>query len=190
MSPEIKNWKSMIDSGAAILKKRTGDDVGTWVARACSTGARTEAALREWLGGQGVTGYGQDAVIWEVCGYPEFLLKSAAELIDGQYADRPGLRPVADALLQLAADMDGVEIQARKTLIALQSPRRKFAQIQATTKSAVDLVLRLDQPVAGRLEQVKTPAGDPFSRRVRLRSADDADAEVAQLLAAAARQNS
>ena len=38
-------------------------------------------------------------------GYPDFFLSSADELIDGQYADRPQLRPIFDALIEAAAIM-------------------------------------------------------------------------------------
>src|SRR2546422_9652319 len=77
-------------------------------------------------------------------GYPDFLLATADELIDGQYADRAQLRPIFDALIDAAAGLGHVTIQARKTHVSLVSPRRTFARVQATTKNRVDLGLRVE----------------------------------------------
>jgi len=68
----------------------------------------------------------------------------ARELIDGQYADRPHLRPVLDAVLAALPGLGPVTVQARTTLVSLVTPRRTFAVVQATTKNRVDLGLRLD----------------------------------------------
>ena len=76
----------------------------------------------------------------------------ARELIDGQYADRPHLRPVLDAVLAALPGLGPVTVQARTTLVSLVTPRRTFAVVQATTKNRVDLGLRLDDmPPGGRL---------------------------------------
>ena len=81
-----------------------------------------------------------------------FLTAEAAGLIDAQYADRPHLRPVLDAVLAVLPGLGPVTVQARKTLVSLVTPRRTFAVVQATTKNQVDLGLRLDTvPPGGRL---------------------------------------
>jgi len=80
------------------------------------------------------------------------LTGEARELIDGQYADRPHLRPVLDAVLAALPGLGPVTVQARTTLVSLVTPRRTFAVVQATTKNRVDLGLRLDDvPPGGRL---------------------------------------
>ncbi|MCO4263555.1 hypothetical protein NG697_11575 [Pseudarthrobacter sp. MDT3-26] len=81
---------------------------------------------------------------WRSLRNPEFMLRDADELIDGQYINQPELRPIADALLAWAAATEGVEIQMRKGYVSLHSPRRKFAQVTRTTNTAVDVALRLD----------------------------------------------
>lgn len=107
-------------------------------------------------------------------GYPDFLTASADELVDGEYDDRPGLRPVHDANLLTVAGFDGVEIQPRKTKISLMTPRRKFAEFAPTTKTRVDLWLRIDgeQP-AGRLTDARPREGDVMNLKVGLGSVDD-----------------
>ena len=66
-----------------------------------------EQALRRWLSAEGVTGYAQALLVWETFGYPGFLVADADELIDRQYADRPQLRPVFDAVLELCPHFPG-----------------------------------------------------------------------------------
>jgi hypothetical protein len=67
-----------------------------------------------------------------------------SDLIDAQYADRPELRPIYDAILDAAKQLGDVVVQARKTCVSLVSPRRTFARVQPTTRQRVDLGLRTD----------------------------------------------
>lgn len=195
-----KTWQAMVDSNKALLLRKTGQGVAFWADRARAAGIKNDAELRAWMRDEhGVTGYAQYAVSWELFGYPEFMLRGADELIDGQYANHAGLRPIADALLAWASATEGVEIQMRKGYVSLHSPRRKFAQITRATNTAVDLTLRLgvqghdaqglDSAAVGRLEVLKTRSDDPFDRRVRLTSVDQVDEELLEVLAKALDQN-
>jgi hypothetical protein len=83
---------------------------------------------------------------------PGFLSPDAVRLIDGQYADRPHLRPILDAVLASLPALGEVRVEARKTLVSLVSPRRTFAVVQASTRNRVDLGLRLDSPAPGDLK--------------------------------------
>jgi hypothetical protein len=188
---KASTWQSMVDSNKALLLRKTGEDTAYWVEKARAAGIRNDGELRTWMRDSfGVTGYAQYAVSWEMFGYPEFMLRDADELIDGQYANHPHLRPIADALLAWASATDGVEIQMRKGYVSLHSARRKFAQVTRTTNTAVDVTLRLDAPAEGRTETAKTRADDPFTRRVRLTSTDQVDDELLDILAVALEQNS
>jgi hypothetical protein len=110
-----------------------------------------------------VTGYAQSHLVMERFGYPDFLLSSADELIDGQYADRPHLRPLLDAIIAAAAGLDEVIIQARKGYVSLVTQRRTFARVQPTTKNRVDLALRLEaQKPSGRLRPSKLHENMPL----------------------------
>jgi len=184
-------WQSMVDSNKALLLRKTGKDTAHWVEKARAAGIGNDGELRTWMReGFGVTGYAQYAVSWEMFGYPEFMLRDADELIDGQYENHPHLRLIADALLAWASATNGVEIQMRKGYVSLHSTRRKFAQVTRTTNTAVDVTLRLDAPAESRIETVKTRSDDPFTRRVRLTSADQVDDELLDILAVALEQNS
>ena len=104
-------------------------------------------------------------------------LPEADELIGGQYADRPQLRPVLDAVLAALPAVGPATVQARKTLVSLATPRRAFAVIQATTRTRVDLGLRLEhERPGGRLLAARDLGAATV--RIALTRPEDVDAEV------------
>jgi hypothetical protein len=177
--PPVRSWSEVRDWSAELLRSRTGADVAAWNGRVTATGLGDEESVRAWLAEQGVTGYAQALLVWERFGYPDFLTADSGELIDGQYADRPQLRPILDAVLAAMPALGPVTVQARKTCVSLVSPRRTFAAVQATTKSRVDLGLRLDHTEpAGRLLVAKNIASGSINRRIALSGVDEVDEEV------------
>ena len=187
-----KSWQQMREWCARLLQARTGQDVLAWnerIAAAAPQNRAGEAALRQWLSDQGVTGYAQALLVWETFGYPGFLVADADELIDKQYADRPQLRAVFEAVLTTLPALPGpVTVQARGTLVSLVSPRRTFAVLKPTTKSRIDLGLRLDntQP-EGRLREAKNLG--QATVRIPLTTCGDVDDEVRNWLARAYDEN-
>ncbi len=162
---------------ARLLKECTGEGVDTWNRRIRGERLDDEEALRVWLTKQGVTGYAQSLLVMERFGYPDFLLATADELIEGQYADRPQLRPIFDAIIDAAAGLGKVTIQARKTYVSLASPRRTFARIQPTTKNRLDLGLRLEgRKPSGRLQPSKIH--ETMQVQIGLTSRAEVDSEV------------
>lgn len=185
---QTRDWKGMQELSARLLYERTGQDLDTWNGRIASEAFTDEQALRAWLTAQGVTGYAQSLLVMERFGYPAFFLASADELIEGQYADRPQLRPLFDAIIDAAAGLGEVIVQARKTYVSLVTPRRTFARIQPTTRSRVDLGLRLAglEP-GGRLLSSKIHETMPL--QISLTSLDEIDAAVLAWLQQAYEQN-
>ena len=187
-----KSWQEMREWCARLLESRTGQDIAAWnerIAASTPENRASEPALRTWLSAEGVTGYAQALLVWETFGYPGFLVADAEELIDRQYADRPQLRPVFDAVLAGLPALPGpVTVQVRGTLVSLVSPLRTFAVLKPTTKSRVDLGLRLDttQP-EGRIQ----PARDLGQATVRipLTSPGEVDDEVRAWLTQAYDEN-
>ncbi|MDP8905589.1 MAG: DUF5655 domain-containing protein [Chloroflexota bacterium] len=175
-----RSWQEMRDQQIAWLVERTGEGLETWNARVREQGFTDAASLRAWLTEQGVTGYPQMLLVMERFGYPDYLRASADELIDGQYADRPALRPIFDAILAVLPTIGDVEVQARKTYVALITPRRTFAALQPTTRTRLDLGLRLPagQPPTARLERARNFAQSSVTHVVRLTSVDDVDEEL------------
>jgi hypothetical protein len=98
-------------------------------------------------------------------------------LIGAQYADRPQLRPVLDAVLAALPPLGPVTVQARKTMVSLVGPRRTFAVVQPTTKSRVDLGLRLDnERPGGRLLAARDIGA--ANLRIPLTAPEDLDTEA------------
>src|SRR5215510_3695041 len=102
---QTRDWQGMKAMSERLLKERTGADVDTWNQRINAQGFTDEQQLRTWLTAQGVIGYAQSLLVMERFGYPDFLLASADELIQGQYADRPQLRPIFEAIVAAAAGL-------------------------------------------------------------------------------------
>ncbi len=174
----------MRTSIADRLVRQTGHDVAWWnEAIAAQPGLSDEPALRAWLTGEGVTGYQQMLMVMERFGYPDYLLAAADDLIDAQYADRPALRPVLDAVIAAAAGIGEIEVQARKTYTTLLTPRRTFAAVRPTTRTRVDLGLRMDgvEP-GGRLLDGRSTAGGSVNLRIALAAAAELDDEAVGLL--------
>jgi hypothetical protein len=166
------------------LLRQTGHDVTWWNGQIAEQGGLgDEAALRAWLRERGVTGYQQMLLVLETFGYPDYLLASAGDLIEAQYADRQALRPVFEAVLAAAATLGDIEVQARKTYTTLLTPRRTFAAVRPTTKTRVDVGLRIDgaEP-GGRLLDGRNTAGGTVNLRLALSSVEDLDDEAVGLL--------
>ena len=122
--------------------------------------------------------------------YPDYLTAEAGELIEGQYADRPQLRPILDAVLALLPALGPATVQARRTIVSLVCPRRTFAVVRATTKDRVDLGLRLDDTEpGGRLQSAKGIGGGGATVRIALRRPEDIDEEVRGLMRRAYEEN-
>lgn len=185
---ETRDWQAMREMCARLLLERTGEDVEVWKQRIEKERIEDAEELGRWLAERGVTGYAQSLLIWERFGYPDFIAATSDELIDAQYADRPHLRPIYDAILRAAAGLGEVVVQARKTYVSLLTPRRTFARVQATTKRRVDLGLRLDgyEP-GGRLQPSRIH--ESMRLQISLTSPDEVDAEVLSWLQKAYEQN-
>jgi hypothetical protein len=171
-----------------LLKERTGEGVETWNRRIRRARLSSPEALRAWLTERGVTGYAQSLLVMERFEYPDFLLASAEELIDGQYTDRLRMRPILDAIVSAAGMLGEVTVQARKTYVSLVSPRRTFARVQAVTRDRVELALRLEgvEP-KGRLKPSRIHEGMPVA--IPLASAKEFDSEARDWLRRAYAEN-
>lgn len=180
--PKVRSWQEMRERQIGLLERSTGESLATWAERIRERSPDSEQELRDWLDEQGVRGYAQLLLVHETFGYPDFLRRSADELIDAQYADRPALRPVLDAVLLRAAELPEVTVQVRKTFVALVGPRRTFCRVRPTTRTRVDAGLRLpDAKPGGRLLPAKG-MGDEMAVRIALTKVEDVDTEFTTLL--------
>jgi hypothetical protein len=186
---EKRDWKGMKAMMTRLLEERTGEKLSTWNRRVKERNPRDEKGLRAWLSKQGVKGYAQTLLVMERFGYPDWYHASADSLIEAQYADRPELRPILDAILRAASGLGEVVIQARKTYVSLVAPKRTFARLQPTTKDRVDLGLRLaNQKPAGRLKPSRIQ--ETMRVQIELHAVSEVDGEVLRWLKRAYEESS
>lgn len=184
----------------ANLARTTGRDLEAWADAAAAAGPPDAKARREWLQTQGL-GRVQAQFVAEhslgleggsFAGSPERYLALAPTWLDLQYqGGRAALRPLCDALLDLARDLGPqVKVCPCETIVPLYRVH-VFAQIKATTLTRIDLGLALGDPAA-----VSDPTGrlrdtggfgkkDRITHRLEVRTAADLDADLRGWLRAA-----
>jgi hypothetical protein len=186
---KTRDWRHYRDAWIRILKKQTGKGLGHWNARTRKEKFADARSLEGWLAKQNVNGYVQQLLVMERFGYPDFMTASADELIEAQYADRPHLRPIYEAIVAAAQNLGEVVVQARKGFVSLVTPCRTFARVQAMTKNRVDLGLRLDgQKPGGRLQPSRIH--ETMKLQISFTAPDQVDAEALGWLKKAYDQNS
>jgi Domain of unknown function (DUF5655) len=185
---QTRDWQRNRDMWVGVLERQTGEGVEVWKRRIGKQRIGDERGLRAWLTRQGVTGYAQSLLVMERFGYPDFVLATADQLIAQQYATRANLRPIFDAIVAAATRCGDVIIQARKTYVSLVTPRRTFARVQPTTRTRVDLGLRLDKRrPGGRLQPSKIH--ETMRLQVGVTTVDEVDSEVKKWLQQAYAEN-
>lgn len=185
----VLDWSRQREMSIRVLEKQTGEGLEHWNRRVRKEKFKDEKTMRAWLKEQGVTGYAENLLVMERFGYPDFLTASANELLEGQYADRPHLLPIYEAIISAVMEFGAVTIQARKTYISLMTPRRTFARVQPTTKNRVDVGLRLEgQKPSGRLQPSRIH--ETMKLQISLSSVEEIDAEVLNWLRRAYQENS
>ena len=182
------DWKEERDMWLRMLIKQTGEGLDYWNPRVSAENPADENQLRAWLQAQGISGYAENLLVRERFGYADWMIASADELIDGQYADREHLRPIYNAILNEVAKLGDFTIQSRKTYVSLVTSRRTFARIKPSTQKRVDVGLRLaDQEPAGRLKPCKMQA--TMKVQLELTSVDELDNEALNLIQQAYLEN-
>jgi hypothetical protein len=174
-----RSWREMYEQIAAQIQRETGMDVAGWNLRIREQGPSDAATLKAWLNERGVDGYPAMLLGYETFGYPDYLQATADELIEGQYRDKPAIRPIYERLIAGLPSVGEVEVQARKTYVALIGPRRTFASIQPTTRTRIDVGLRFDDAAAaGDLEPAKSIGQSSMTHKLAVSSVDDVDAKA------------
>ena len=184
----VFDWSRDREMWVRVLEEQTGKGLEHWNRRVREEDIEDEQSLRAWLKGQGVTGYAENLLVMERFGYPEFITSTADELIDAQYADRPHLRPIYEAVIDAVLGIGEITIQTRKTYVSLLTPRRTFARVQPTTRNRVDVGLRLEgQKPIGRLKP--STIHETMKLQISLTSVEEVDAEVLGWLGRAYHEN-
>jgi len=177
----VRDWQRNREMWVRVLEKQTGEGVDAWNRRVDLARLPDKQSLRAWLAERGVTGYAQSLLVMERFGYPDYLRATGVELVARQYADRPQLKPVYDAIVAAVANFGDVVIQVRKTYVSLVASRRTFARIQPTTKSRIDLGLRIEgERPRGRLQ--RSTIHETMRLQIGLSMPTEVDSEVIRWL--------
>lgn len=108
--------------------------------------------------------------------------KQPADLVSNQYQGKENLLPIYNKLITLLNDFGkDAKITPKKTEVSLDR-KKKFAVIRPSTKTRIDLGLKLkDKPTTERLED-SGPFGTMCTHRVRLTDINQIDPELTNWL--------
>jgi hypothetical protein len=178
----------------AAMERKTGKSYEEWVTIAKKSGLKTEAERRAWLKekhGLGANtawwiaemsfGKGRDAVDEDA------YLNLAPGYVETMYADRQNLRPIHDALIELARSL-GPDVKfCPCTTIVPVYRNHVIAQIKPTTKTRIDVGFALGvTKAAGRLIDTGGFAKkDRITHRIPISDVKEITAEVKKWLKAA-----
>jgi hypothetical protein len=103
---------------------------------------------------------------------------SPTDLVENQYIGKENLMPIYKKLLTVVKSLGkDVTITPKKTSVSIIR-KKQFALIQPSTKTRIDLGLKLkDKPTKGRLEG-SGPFGTMCTHRVKLSEVDEVNAEL------------
>jgi predicted transport protein len=159
-----------------IIRRLPGPPVEEWIAMLPAGSHREKHAF---LVEQGLSSNHASAVLWwekhgaaiEAGGEP---------LIERQYSGgKERLRQIYDRVAEVVAALgDDVEPGPRGTYVSFGRPKQ-FALVQPSTKTRVDLGLRLPgSPYTGRLIEAGSFGSGNITHKVALSSPDEVDAEL------------
>ncbi len=168
-SPE-EQLQSMIKN----MPDKTGKSLAAWLAIVATTGLQKHGRIVEFLkADHGMTHGFANLVAHRAL---EAGSDGQPDLLGAQYAKKPELRPIYDALVAAIADLNA-EVSVKKTYVSLRR-NKQFAILQPSTKTRFDVGINLKgADSTDRLE----PSGNfngMVSHRVRVHSIDEVDAEL------------
>lgn len=100
------------------------------------------------------------------------------DLITDQYKGKENLKPIYDKIItEISKFGNDIEIAPKKAAVSLRR-KRQFALVQPSTKTRIDLGLKLkDKMIQGRLEN-SGPFGTMCTHRVKLSDQNEVEKEV------------
>ena len=166
---------------AAMMKnlaEKTGHDLNHWLKVVKTSGEEKHMAIIKHLKSEHGLTHGYANFISLKYREADAGSANADDLISAQYANKPLLKPIFDALhihiIKLGAD---VEVAPKKSAVSMRV-KRQFALIQPSTKTRIDLGLKFNEkPHKGRLE-TSGPFGTMCTHRVQINDLKQVDDEL------------
>ena len=162
------------------LSEKTGKDLNEWVAHLRGTGLEKHGQLVGHLKqDHGMTHGYANLVAHYFRGLPTQQGRDDGGLVDAQYAGpKAQLRPIYEALLSAVASFgEDVELAPKKAYVSLRR-RTQFGLIQPSTKTRVDVGLKLKGTAATTRLEASGSFNSMVSHRVRLGAVADVDDEL------------
>ncbi len=180
--------KSPEEQAAAMLAnlpEKTGKSIDQWSTLVARSGAAKHGEIVKWLKTEHAVTHGYASLI------AHHVLNDGADapdddaLVEAQYAGKKSLKSIHDALkARLSALGNDVEFAPKKAYVSVRRSKQ-FALIQPSTKTRVDVGLKLPgRKPGGRLE-ASGSWNAMVSHRVRLERKDQVDDELVDWLQAA-----
>lgn len=123
--------------------------------------------------------------IWSGLRFKRAAHETGTSQIEAQYQGKEHLRPLYDRLIEMGLALGhDVTLNVRQSYVAI-TRGKQFAAIAPTTKTRLDLGLRLkglDSPLSGRVTEAKNVGGGSITHKISLTTLDEIDAEVKTLL--------
>ena len=159
-----------------MIRELPGRSVEEWIALLPAEGSYRER--QAFLVERGLASNHAAAVLWwEKNGAA--IEGGGGELIDRQYAGpKAALRPIYERVAEAIAEFEDVEVGPRGTYVSFGRPKQ-FALVKASTKTRVDVGLRLPGvPFSARLADAGSFGSGNITHRVGLEAVEDVDAEL------------
>ncbi len=194
-----KRWKYHVHPGVQMargimskLKDKTGKSLDEWIALTNKSAPKDEKERVAWL--KSKHGLGTNYAGWiSERSYgrglestdPNAYLTAAAQYVEDMFAGpKAALRPIYDALLELAFSLStDIRVSPGKTIVPIYR-NHVIAQIKPTTKTRIDFGLALGavKPTARLKETGGLAKGDRITHVIGLTNSAEVDAEVAKWL--------
>ena len=175
-----KSPEEMIETMKANLLAKTGKSVDDWIGLVRGSGLDRHGDQMKLLKDEHGLTHGFANLVCQLAKADP--ATTDGDLLDAQFAGKPDIRPVYDALAAYARALGGdVEVSVKKTSVALRRSKN-FAMITPATKSRLDVGLNLKgEPGTDRLKAEKP--GSMCTHKVGLSSVADLDDEFRAWLA-------
>lgn len=161
------------------LLEKTGKPLAEWIAFVRGSGLEKHGEMVAWLKSEHGFTHGYANFVSLKAREADAGSHDADDLVAAQYGKgKEGLKPIYDRLIaEISTFGDDIEVAPKKANVSLRR-KKQFALIQPSTKTRIDLGLKLPgKDLTDRLEN-SGPFGTMCTHRVRLESGDDIDAEV------------
>lgn len=171
-----KSPEEALVSMIANMPEKTGKSLEEWLALAAEAKAEKHGQILKFLKEQYGLGHGYANLV--ALRFLESKTAPVEDLVGTQYADKPGLVPIYEALRQAIGGFgDDIEFSPKKANVSVRRSKQ-FALIQPSTKTRLDLGIQLKGEPAGPRLEASGSFNAMVSHRVRLESPEQVDGEL------------